>query len=187
MDTAMIKAHPFIKNLYVSDKGQIFVEQKDCLKSKHRPGSRYPVCLPVASHTDRYGYNYISLPVPVCKINGIKGRKKYKVHQLIAHCFVPNPNNYKYIDHLNDNPLDNRPENLEWVSLAENNKRSNTDFNTLSRYTLSQKMLAAYMIKEGWTTREISEKTGIKSNTIIDYRKGNTNRRVQRLFRKEVH
>ena len=43
------------------------------------------------------------------------------------------------------------------------------------------------MIKEGWNDKKISSETGIKVNTLRDYRKGRTGKNVQRLFRKEVH
>ena len=48
-------------------------------------------------------------------------------HQLIGTQFIPNPNNYNEIDHQNQNGVDNRIENLLWVSRSENNKnRSST-------------------------------------------------------------
>lgn len=37
------------------------------------------------------------------------------IDELVALTFVPNPNNYKYIRHINGNTLDSRAENLEWV------------------------------------------------------------------------
>ena len=51
----------------------------------------------------------------------IKG-KDYKVHRLVAECYIPNPENKKEIDHINRNKLDNRVENLRWVTRSENNR-----------------------------------------------------------------
>ena len=30
-----------------------------------------------------------------------------RVHVIIAHCFIPNPNNYKYINHIDSNKTNN--------------------------------------------------------------------------------
>ena len=42
------------------------------------------------------------------------------VHRLVAEYFVPNPNNYTIVHHKNDNKLDCRAENLEWVTAQKN-------------------------------------------------------------------
>lgn len=43
-------------------------------------------------------------------------QKKYVVHQLVAKAFIDNPNNYKEINHIDENKKNNRMENLEWCS-----------------------------------------------------------------------
>ena len=44
----------------------------------------------------------------------------FKIHRAVAELFIPNPENKPYIDHLNANNLDNRAENLRWVTAKEN-------------------------------------------------------------------
>lgn len=53
--------------------------------------------------------------------------KSYRLHRLVAEAFIPNPEHKPQIDHINRNKLDNRVENLRWVTAQENsnNRRSN--------------------------------------------------------------
>jgi hypothetical protein len=46
--------------------------------------------------------------------------KKYLIHRLVAQTFIPNPKNLPHVNHINENKLDNRVENLEWVTCLEN-------------------------------------------------------------------
>lgn len=48
--------------------------------------------------------------------------KNVRVHQWVAKTFIPNPNNYKEINHIDGNKRNNRIENLEWCTRQENNQ-----------------------------------------------------------------
>ena len=47
-------------------------------------------------------------------------RKTYLVHRLVASAFVPNPNGYNEINHIDENPSNNNADNLEWCTREYN-------------------------------------------------------------------
>lgn len=56
------------------------------------------------------------------KVNGKS--KIYKIHRILAEHFIPNPNNYKYVNHIDGNKNNYSIENLEWVTSSQNIKHA---------------------------------------------------------------
>ena len=60
------------------------------------------------------GYNMINI-----------NNRTLTIHRLVAETFIPNPNNKPYVNHINCNKIDNRVDNLEWVTQKENCEKHN--------------------------------------------------------------
>lgn len=63
----------------------------------------------------KVGHGY--LRVQLCK-NGISENKL--IHRLVAEAYLPNPNNYDTVDHIDFNITNNCVNNLQWMSRHEN-------------------------------------------------------------------
>ena len=71
----------------------------------------------LATHQDskKKGYCYITL-----NMHGKKVTKQ--VHRMVAEVFIPNPYNFKCINHKDENPSNNVVTNLEWCTYSYNLK-----------------------------------------------------------------
>lgn len=56
------------------------------------------------------------------KVHLYKNGKMHQryIHQLVAKTFIPNPKNYKYIDHIDRDKTNNCITNLRWCSAKQN-------------------------------------------------------------------
>ncbi|WP_296936504.1 NUMOD4 motif-containing HNH endonuclease [uncultured Marinobacter sp.] len=62
--------------------------------------------------TNKNGYKVLST-----RIGGRKGEYKcFRVHRLVAEAFLDNPDNLRQVNHIDGNKINNRVENLEWIS-----------------------------------------------------------------------
>ena len=97
MDEELWKEWPQDPRIKVSNKGNVV---------SYKRGAGYPLKV---SH-DHKGYQH------VCACYG----SSQLVHRMVAETWIPNPNNYTQVKHINGNKDDNRVENLEWVTPSQN-------------------------------------------------------------------
>ena len=72
--------------------------------------------------TDKILLQQINNGYYTVQLQGDGENKNYQVNVLVAKAFLPNPNNLKEVDHINNNRLDNNVKNLRWITHPDNIK-----------------------------------------------------------------
>ena len=68
-----------------------------------------------------HGYWYCGITYP-------EGQRQRRTHILVAEVYVPNPNNYPYVCHKDDNKANRHMDNLEWGTPSQNTKDAHDRF-----------------------------------------------------------
>lgn len=95
----MWKDVPGYEGLYVINESGDVITVKTGYKKKWRPNRR--------------GYPWVDL----CRDNTTR---QFLVHRLVAMAFIPNPNNYPIVMHLDNNKWNPHVSNLKWGTYSEN-------------------------------------------------------------------
>ena len=93
---------PFDNKYAVSNKGKILN-----VKSGRQ----------LKTNVNKNGYEYVQLST-----NG--KRRTYRIHRLVAQCFISNDDIKPYINHIDGNKLNNDVTNLEWCTAKENDNHA---------------------------------------------------------------
>lgn len=162
------KTIPWAKKYKVSNTGKIFSFAKiklgielvphSCVNKRKCGGVLYP---------------YVSIA------DNNKQIKNYNIHRLVAEMFIPNPENKKFVNHIDGDKQNNVVNNLEWVTPKENtqhalkNKLLNPPVGERSSsavYTEPQVLEAIKLLSTGKTNKEVAEITNIDTRAISDIR-----------------
>ena len=103
-------------------------------------------------------------------LNKGEQRTLRNIHRLVAEAFVPNPHNYEYVNHKDEDKLNNLADNLEWCTHKYNthygkNKRSKR---------VAQMDMQGNVIAEFESTRDAAKVMGVDHVSIAAACRGKT-------------
>ena len=98
----------------------------------------------------------------------VNQKKEHKlIHRLVAETFIPNINNYSTVNHKDEDKLNNCVENLEWLSVEDNNRYSNSKM-----LTKEQVLQIPSLIDQGYTQLEIAKYFNVSRRAIQSILRG---------------
>ena len=165
-------------NYQISNLGRVKSKERIsncCYNSKRKVKERILIL-----SNNKKGYKTVCL---------FKNKKHNKtVHRLVAQAFIPNPNNYPIINHINGIKGNNRVENLEWCTHKYNTsesyrlglqKPSDKQRNIVSEYCKNNRIKSTFQfdkkgnfIKEWESAVKIEKELGISRKSISQCVKG---------------
>lgn len=121
-------------------------------------------------HIDKQGRMTVTLYVAPYK------KHCFLLHRLLAQAFIPNPNNYPVVMHLDNNKLNLDLNNLKWGTHQENTKQAYDDCliiipkpDNRKNYTLHKSNAPVTITKLGLASIQEECQTGLTYNGIRRY------------------
>ena len=139
----------------------------------------------------RKNKEYFSVAISVNK------KAIYKlIHRLVAEAFIPNPNNFPEINHMDGNKENNCVENLEWCTRSQNLKHAydnNLRYPKMgvdhpnSKYKTDQIKLICILLKYHIHINLIKILSNVNNTTIHDIRHGKAWKHISSHYNIEHH
>jgi len=94
-------------------------------------------------------------------------RTRVLSHRVIALLFLGQPPSRFMVNHKNGIKTDNRPENLEWVSQADNNRHATYELKSERRKPIFDHVKALRLISEGWSQSAVARKFNVTPSAVF--------------------
>jgi hypothetical protein len=155
-------------NYQISNLGRIYSKKRrTCLKVKRLGNS---------------GYYQVRLSKD--------GNYVYKnLHRLLAETFLPNPYNYRTVNHINGNKLDNRLDNLEWLDDCNQQHQAYLiGLKPHTQYVLTKEdIIKVYeLYSQGISMGNIAKQFNTRKQQIAKLVKGQRHQNLYRQYRDKV-
>lgn len=113
---------------------------------------------------DRYGY-------PRCGIKGVDNKYLYStIHRLVAIAFVPGRSNERNaVNHIDGNKLNNRSDNLEWVTNRENTMHAIENGLIKTPINVVVTDLSTGIVKDFISIKELARYIDVKAGSLVPY------------------
>lgn len=109
--------------------------------------------------------------------------RHFLIHRIVSEAFIPNPNNYPCINHIDGDKSNNSVSNLEWCTYSHNLKHAydnkltfglSGESNPGAKITESKAIEIFTCIKSGMKIREIHEALNVPIGVINNMKYNNT-------------
>ena len=107
----MIKPIENFDGYFISDDGVVYCN----LGKGNRRNDKTVDLYPIKPRLTKNGYARVYM-----RNTETNKREDRYVHRLVAQAFIPNPNNHRYVNHIDFVRDHNSADNLDWISAKEN-------------------------------------------------------------------
>lgn len=121
----------------------------------------------IKSFINNRGYKVVTL-------HKNKITKSFLIHRLVAQAFIDNPLNYPYVNHKDENPLNNNSTNLEWCTQKYNVNYGNAQAKLTSSkleankgYSIAQYSIEGNLINTYKSASQVERELGFKTSPIL--------------------